>query len=80
MTVLFVMRTSSSYSSSLTSHSSSLKDVVGEKLEAEAGEEEEHGGCSIMVVLVERGGLMFSVLNLLLLVLPARELRWVGRG
>lgn len=67
---------SSSYSfSSLISHSSSLEDVVGEKFEAYAGEEEEQGGCSRTAeeVLPETGGL--SVLNLLLLVLPARELR-----
>nr|GEZ60891.1 DNA-binding WRKY [Tanacetum cinerariifolium] len=74
---IFGTSTFSSYSS-FTIHSSSLKEVVGEKLEAEAGEEDEHGGWSIIFVaemLLESGGiLLFSVLNLLLLVLPASEL------
>ncbi|GJW20558.1 reverse transcriptase domain-containing protein [Tanacetum coccineum] len=79
---IFGTSTFSSYSSSFTSHSSSLKDVVGEKLDAEAGDEDEQGGWSIILVaemLRESGGiLLFSVLNLLLLVLPASELLEVG--
>lgn len=62
-------------SSLIITVSSSLNESVGDKLDVDIGEEEDSwGSCWSGNVAAE------DELDLVFLVVPARELRWVGRG